>query len=72
MYAGMPLPPGFGPQKSIETLEECKEINAVKHRRNKEARYLCSDNIEMVRHFGMTYGETVIMWDSRAYTAQVL
>jgi hypothetical protein len=52
MYVGIPLPSRPGPQKSIETLEECIEINAVKHRGDKEARYLCSDNIEVVRHYG--------------------
>jgi hypothetical protein len=59
MYVRISLPPGPGPQKSVETVEECREIKAVKHRRDKVARYLCSDNIEMVRHFGTTYGNVV-------------
>ena len=54
MNIGVFFPPRPGPHKSIETLEERIEIKAVKHRSNKEAPYLCSDDIEMVRHFVTT------------------
>ena len=59
MYVGISLPSGPGPSEDIEAPEERIEIQAVKHRRNEVAHYLCSNNIQMVRHFGTTSGRVL-------------
>ena len=51
MYVGISPPSGPGPSEDIEAPEERIKIQAVKHRRNEMARYLCSNNIQMVKHF---------------------
>jgi hypothetical protein len=59
MYVGISLPSGPGPSENIEAPEERINIKAVKHRRNEVARYLCSNNIQMVRHFGTISGRVL-------------
>ena len=59
MYVGISPPSGPGPSEDIEAPEERIKIQAVKHRCNEVARYLCSNNVQMVRHFGTTSGRVL-------------